>query len=170
VGEGARRQALESQARSAGLANVEFCGQRPRGEVARWIADSSACAVLLRQNEVFRTVVPSKMLEIMAVGRPILLGVEGEARALLHRAGAGVAIEPENAVQLAATIRALAGDPARSRQLGENGRRFVAREFLREKLADRYLELLAGLAPSAATAPISSRQSCSPIPSIEEPG
>ena len=170
VGEGARRRALEAQARSAGLANVEFCGQRPRGEVARWIADSSACAVLLRQNDVFRTVVPSKMLEIMAVGRPILLGVEGEARALLDRAGAGVAFEPENAAQLAATIRALAADPARSTQLGENGRRFAAREFLREKLADRYLELLARLAPSAAAAPLSARQSCSPIPSIEEPG
>lgn len=170
VGEGARREALEAQARAQGLANVEFCGERPRGEVARWIADSSACAVLLRRNDTFRTVVPSKLLEIMAVGRPIILGVEGEARALVERAGAGIAIEPENAAQLAAAIRALASDPAQCRRLAEDGRKFVAREFLRDKLAGRYAALLARLVAPEVSAQISAQQSCSPIPSVEEPG
>ena len=170
VGEGARRAALEAQARAHGLANVEFCGERPRGEVARWIAESSACAVLLRRNDTFRTVVPSKLLEIMAVGRPIILGVEGEARALVERAGAGVSIEPESAPQLAAAIRALAADPALCRQFGESGRRFVQREFLRETLAARYSELLARLVSPAVPAPISAQQPCSAIPSVEEPG
>ncbi len=170
VGEGARRAELESLARSRHLTNVEFCGERPRGEVARWIAESSACAVLLRRNDVFRTVVPSKLLEIMAVGRPILLGVEGEARALVDRAGAGVAIEPENAAQLADAIRVLASDPKRCRLLGENGRAFVAREFLREKLAQRYVAILSRLVAPAVPAPVSAQQSCTPFPSVEEPG
>jgi len=169
VGEGACRQALETQARAQGLSNVEFCGERPRGEVPRWIAESSACAVLLRRNETFHTVVPSKLLEIMAIGRPIILGVEGEARALIERAAAGVCIEPENAAQLAAAIRSLAADPARCRQFGEAGRRFVQREFLRESLAQRYAELLARLVP-AVSPTVSAQQSCSPLPSVEEPG
>ena len=170
VGEGARRAPLEALARARNLTNVEFCGQRPRGEVARWIADSSACAVLLRRNDTFRTVVPSKLLEIMAVGRPIILGVEGEARALVERAAAGVCIQPENAQQLVAAIRALAADPVRCRQFGESGRRFVQREFLREKLAGRYLELLARLVAPVVPAQLSAQQSCSPLPSLEEPG
>ena len=169
VGEGARREALEARTRAAGLVNVEFCGQQPRGEVARWIAESSACAVLLRRDDVFRTVVPSKMLEIMAVGRPVLLGVEGEARALVERAGAGIAIEPENAVQLAAAVRALADDPERCWQLGESGRRFAAGEFLRDGLAEKYLALLGRLVPAAVSASFSASQS-SPYPSVEEPG
>ena len=170
VGEGACREGLESLARSRRLANVEFCGERPRAEVPRWIAESSACAVLLRRNEVFRTVVPSKLLEIMAVGRPILLGVEGEAKALVDRAGAGVAIEPENAGQLAAVIRTLASDPARCRRLAENGRAFVAREFLREKLAERYAGILNRLVAPAAASPVSAQPACSALPSVEEPG
>jgi len=169
VGEGARREVLEARARAAGLANVEFCGQQPRGEVPRWIAESSACAVLLRRDDVFRTVVPSKMLEIMAVGRPIVLGVEGEASGLLERARAGICVEPENAAQLAATIRALADDPQRCQQLGENGRRFAVTEFLRDGLAARYLKLLGRLVPDAAPASFSA-QSSSPYPSVEEPG
>jgi glycosyltransferase involved in cell wall biosynthesis len=151
VGEGARRAALEAQSRALALDNVEFVGERPREEVPRWIAESSACLVLLRKTDVFTTVVPSKMLEIMAVGRPIVLGVRGEASALLERAGAGVAIEPEDAEQLVAALAALRADPQRSRQMGESGRQFVRREFLRESLAQRYLHLLTRLAhPSAA--------------------
>jgi glycosyltransferase involved in cell wall biosynthesis len=142
VGEGARREALEARANELQLTNVKFAGERPRGEVPQWIAESNACAVLLRHTEVFLTVVPSKMLEIMATGRPILLGVEGEALALLERAHAGVGVAPENAEQLAAAICRLRDDAALAAQLGANGRAFVRQEFRREMLAARYLELL----------------------------
>ncbi len=141
VGEGARRSALEARARELRLSNVQFTGERPRGEVPGWISSSHACLVLLRKSEVFRTVVPSKMMEVMAVGRPIVLGVEGEARELLDLAGAGVAIPPEDPAALAAALRALRDDPAHCRALGENGRRFVRKEFQRSVLAARYLEL-----------------------------
>ena len=170
VGEGAHRAALEALARARNLTNVKFCGERPRGEVARWIADSSACVVLLRRNDTFRTVVPSKLFEIMAVGRPIILGVEGEARVLVERAAAGICIQPENAQELAAAIRALAADPVRCRQFGESGRRFVQREFLRAKLAERYVELLVRLVAPVVPAQLSAQQPCSPLPSFEEPG
>lgn len=173
VGEGACREALEAQASAAGLANVEFCGEQPRADVPRWIAASSACAVLLRRNDVFRTVVPSKILEIMAVGRPILLGVEGEASALVERAGAGVLLEPENASQLAAAIRSLARNPALGRTLGGNGRKFVAREFLREALAERYAGLLSRLVAGtglAAAELAPAQDSRTTLPSVEEPG
>jgi len=174
VGEGARRPALEAQARAAGLSNVEFCGEQPRGDVSRWIAESSACAVLLRRSEVFQTVVPSKMLEIMAVGRPILLGVEGEASALLARAGAGMLLEPENPAQLAAAIRSLGANPAQCRTLGENGRKFAAREFVRDALAERYAALLSALVarPRGATAVslAPAQKSRTAMPSVEEPG
>lgn len=170
VGEGARRAALEAKARAAGLTNVEFAGERPRHEVRRWIAESDACAVLLRRTDVFRTVVPSKMLEIMAVGRPILLGVEGEARDLLQRAGAGIPVEPENGGQLAAAIRSLAGDPQRCGQMGEAGRRFVESEFLRERLAENYARLLARLAPLADASRSRVDEPCETLPSVEESG
>ncbi len=142
VGEGARRSALEAMAREAGLHNVEFTGERPRSEVPRWIAESGACAVLLRNTEVFRTVVPSKMLEMMAVGRPIVLGVTGEARRLLESAGAGIAIAPESVDDLVAAIKHLRANPAICNSMGERGRQFVRREFHRPALAARYARLL----------------------------
>ena len=150
VGEGARRQALEARAQELKLTNVMFAGERPRGEVPRWLAESDACAVLLRRTDVFRTVVPSKMLEIMAAGRPIILGVEGEALALLERAQAGIGVAPESAEQIVAAIRRLRKDAALGTKLGENGRAFVRQEFRREALAEKYLALLEQVKSEAA--------------------
>jgi len=153
VGEGARRAALEERARALQLTNVEFAGERPREEVPQWIAGSHVCAVLLRKTEVFLTVVPSKMLEIMAAGCPMVLGVDGEAKALLERAGAGLAIEPENAAQLAAVIRVLRAQPDLRTKLGHKGKVFVEREFRRQALAQQYLSILLGLhSPASAAA------------------
>jgi glycosyltransferase involved in cell wall biosynthesis len=148
VGEGARRSALEERARQWRLHNVTFTGERPREEVPRWLGGSDVCVVLLRRTEVFLTVVPSKMLEIMSAGRPLILGVAGEAKALLERAQAGIAIDPENAQQLADAILALRANSALANRSGESGRRFVAREFNRELLARKYLAVLQGLQAS----------------------
>ena len=142
VGEGARRRELEQETADARLTNVEFVGERPREEVPRWIAESDLCLVLLRKTPVFETVVPSKMLEIMAVGCPIVLGVGGEARRLLERAGAGIAVEPESVPALVAAIRALRADAPLREAMAARGREFIRREFLREPLAARYLEIL----------------------------
>lgn len=142
VGEGARREALQARARELQLKNVFFVGERPREEVPRWIAGSNACAVLLRKTEVFLTVVPSKMLEIMAVGCPIVLGVGGEAKALLECAGAGIAIEPESATELVAALRRLRSDPGLGAAFGKNGRRFIDSQFRRAALAAKYLSVL----------------------------
>lgn len=145
VGEGARRCALEAQAREMRLANVLFAGEQPRETVPRWIAGSHLCVVLLRKTGVFETVVPSKMLEIMAAGCPIVLGVAGEAKSLLEKAGAGIAIEPENTGQLVEAIRRMKADPGLRKTCAESGRRFIEAEFHRKTLALKYLSVLQGL-------------------------
>lgn len=145
VGEGARRSALEAQARQMRLGNVLFAGEQPRESVPGWIAGSHLCVVLLRKTGVFQTVVPSKMLEIMAAGCPLVLGVAGAAKSLLEKAGAGIAFEPENADQLVEAIRRMKADPKLRNGCAENGRRFVAAEFNRKALALKYLSVLQGL-------------------------
>jgi len=82
------------------------------------------------------------MLEFMACGRPVVLGVDGYARTVLERADAGVFVEPENDEALATAIVRLARDPELCAKFGENGRRFVSVHFSRASTAQRYLEVL----------------------------
>jgi len=151
VGEGADKERLQQIAAQARLDNVRFMDQQPRELVPPLINAADVCLVLLRRAPLFTTVLPSKMLEFMACGRPVILGVEGYARELLERAGGGVFVEPENAEALAAAITQFARDPQLCSTLGENGRRFVTLHFSRASTARRYLRLLEEVCGSATT-------------------
>ena len=74
------------------------------------IRASDVCLVLLKKAEVFKTVVPTKMLEFMACGRAVVLGVDGQARAVMDEAHAGISIEPEDSSALAAAVARLYHD------------------------------------------------------------
>jgi glycosyltransferase involved in cell wall biosynthesis len=74
--------------------------------------------------------------------KPILLGFEGEARAMLHAADCGIAFEPGNGAELAAAAVRLADDREEARRLGRNGRAYVLEHFDRRRLARDYLEIL----------------------------
>ena len=77
------------------------------------LAATDIALVTLKPSEVFKTVLPSKMFEAMAARCPIVLGVDGEAKATLERAGAGIAVEPGSVEALTRAIVDLAADPER---------------------------------------------------------
>lgn len=116
VGDGAERARLEEARRTKNLSNVLILGQRPKHDMpAIWTA-TDASLIHLRRNDLFRKVIPSKMFEAMAMRRPIILGVEGEACDLLETAGAGIPIPPEDDGALAQAIRTLADNPTLASQ------------------------------------------------------
>jgi len=145
VGEGAEKEQLVSLARSRGLTNLRFVDQQSRQKIPAYICASDVCVVLLKKSEIFKTVIPSKMLEFMSCGRPVILGVEGQARQILEEAQAGVCIEPGNSLELAEAILRLAGDAPLRETLGRNGRRHVLQRFSRRQTAMAYLEVLRAL-------------------------
>jgi len=142
IGDGAVRAELEEQARAQGLENVVFTGLVARAELPGYLASSDACLVHFRKQELFSTILPSKLFEDAAMEKPILLGFEGDARALLGEADCGLAFEPDNDAELAAAAVKLADDREECARLGANGRRYVLEHFDRRTLAHDYLEIL----------------------------
>jgi colanic acid biosynthesis glycosyl transferase WcaI len=145
VGEGAEKAALRERASREGLRNVIFWDQRPRDVIAQVYAAADACLVLLRKEQLFTTVIPSKIFEFMGAGRAIHTTVDGESRGIIERAGAGVFSPPEDVDAFVTTLGALAADPARRATMGASGRRHAEANYSRPALAARYAELLAGL-------------------------
>ena len=148
VGDGARLDALRAAAAERGLDNVVFTGRLDRARIPEVLSCSDACLVHLRALKTFTTVMPSKIFEAAAMGRPVILGVRGFARRFVEDAGCGLCIEPEDADSLVSAVLRLAGDPALRRRLGEAGRTCAA-AFDRERLAARYLEIIEGVARGA---------------------
>lgn len=146
VGDGATRGELQTQAQSLGLDNVVFTGRLDRAMIPPVLADVDACLVHLRKRELFKSVMPSKIFEASAMGKPIILGVQGHAAGIVAEAGAGVLIEPENAEALVAAAQTLAADPQRCRQMGHSGFDYVVKHFDRHALTQRYLRIIASVA------------------------
>lgn len=127
AGEGADRARIEALARQTD--NVRLLGIVPATEVPGLYAEADASAVLLRDLPVFAGAVPTKMLEAMAAGRPLLLAASGESVRLLTRANAGVALPPGDAGALATAVGRLQRDPALRTRLGQAGRRYAEANF-----------------------------------------
>ena len=142
VGEGAEKADLKARAQSMNLSSITFIDKQPRSKVASYLAACDVALVLLKAKPLFKTVLPSKIFEIMGAARAIVLSVDGEARKLVEGARAGVFVPPEDPVALAETILKLKSDPSLCREMGSKGRSFVEASFSRKALAEQYLALL----------------------------
>jgi glycosyltransferase involved in cell wall biosynthesis len=101
--------------------------------------------VVLKKTDRFKTVVPSKIFESMAMGTPVVLGVEGQSREIIQQARSGICFEPENGDQLASSILELYNAADLCAELGSNGRRYAEEFFDRSVLAKRYERLMAAI-------------------------
>jgi len=146
VGEGAEKPRLLGMRDELALTNVTFLDQQPRHVIPALLAASDLCLVPLRKAELFTTVIPSKMFEIVAMARPILLSVDGEARSVLEGAGAGVYVPPEDCEAMCRSIVALMENPELRKTMGRAGRAYVKSTMGRDTIARRYQELLADVA------------------------
>ncbi|NMC21849.1 MAG: glycosyltransferase family 4 protein, partial [Thermogutta sp.] len=147
VGDGACRERLQAEAERRGLKDrVVFTGRQAKEDVPRVLASVDACLVHLRKTALFETVIPSKIFEMMAMARPIIMGVNGDAREITAQAGAAIAIEPESAESLAEAVVRLADDPALRGRLASSARDYVAAHYDRNRLAEEFLELLRAVA------------------------
>ncbi|MGC1453537.1 MAG: glycosyltransferase [Candidatus Sulfotelmatobacter sp.] len=145
MGEGAEKARIKTLAQSRGLANILFCDQQPRDKIPAFISASESCLVLLKKTDIFKTVIPPKMLEFMSCPRPVILGVDGQARQIVEEAGAGFVIEPENADALGQAIHQLSADRALGVTLGQKGREHILQHLSRRRTASKYIDVLQAL-------------------------
>jgi hypothetical protein len=111
LGHGARKSALVERAQSLGLTNVIFVDSVPKDQVADYWALLDVSIIHLKRDPLFTTVIPSKLFECMAMGLPVLHGVEGESAEIVEREGVGETFEPENAQALAEALKRLSREP-----------------------------------------------------------
>ena len=147
VGDGARRKELEKQAQQRGLeSQVVFTGRLPKSEMGKVLASSQVLLIHLKACDLFTTVIPSKMFEAMAMERPIIMGVDGEAREIVAASESGINMEPGNVDQLVEAVSRLADDPEFASTLASRGRPFVSQHYTRDVLADRFLKVMRAVA------------------------
>lgn len=136
LGNGPEKPSLVELRDKLGLHNIHFMDFVPKTEMPFAVAAANASIIPLRALELFKGAIPSKIFENLAMERPILLGVDGEARQLFIEEGkCGLYFRPEDYQHLAEQILLISSDPEKAKELGRNGRDYVSRKFNRDKIA-----------------------------------
>lgn len=143
IGDGAARQQLEEAIERHQLPNVTVMGLQPRSEIPKWIASADLLVVMLRDLEIFATVIPSKIFEFLAQERPVVVSApDGEIRRLVDTAKAGFCIDAEAPHQLADAILEVKENPQEASARARCGRSWVESNFAREDMARKMLRFV----------------------------
>lgn len=141
VGDGSEKKNIKALVHKYNLKNVTFIDTVSEEEVVEYISVCDVSLVCLKRNDTFKSVIPSKMFNMAAVGRPILLGVEGESKDILTKYNAGLSFIPENKENFISQLLELKNNKELYSST-KKGCRVLAKEFDREKLAANMLSLI----------------------------
>lgn len=141
IGDGAAKKDLEGIKEKFGMANVHFFDPIDRSIVPSVLTLFDTVLVPLKNDPLFRTVIPSKIFESAAMGVPIFLGVEGEAKSLVERYGAGISFIPGDAEDFLSKLRMLYSSKEILSRLGEGGLA-LAQDFDRKKQGLAMLQVI----------------------------
>lgn len=142
VGGGLEVGRLQDLARRRGQTNVVFLPARPMNEIGSVLSAASCLLVHLRDDPLFSITIPSKTQAYMAIGRPVLMAVRGDAADVVRSAAAGVVAVPEDAESIATAVLKLAKmSPEELDAMGENGRRHYQQSMCMEKGVSEFVDV-----------------------------
>ncbi len=142
IGEGAEKDKLKQIASEQEINNVTFIDAQPKEKIPEIYNTSDISLIPLKNIELFKTFIPSKMFEIMACGVPIVASLEGEAADILNESQAAEVVNPDNPEEIMQAILKLKNDKVLLERLKNNGPAFVEKNYSRRNLAEQYLNII----------------------------
>ncbi len=130
IGGGVEVDRLKEVAKHKALRNVQFLQAIPMAEIGAVLGKADALLVHLRKDPLFTITIPSKTQAYMAVGKPILMAVDGDAADLVNIAGCGVLAESENPGAIAeAALRLYAMSSSEREAMGMRSREYYQKHL-----------------------------------------
>ena len=146
LGNGPEKSNLLQMRAQMQLDNVFFYDAVVKSQMQAIITQTDAAIIPLKRLDLFKGAIPSKIFENLALKKPILLGVEGEAKTLFIDEGkCGLSFIPEDYNDLAKNILILYNDKNLARQMGDNGLKYAKDNFNRDIIAEEFYKELISL-------------------------
>jgi len=130
IGDGIESANLAALVAELGADNVRLAPGIPRAEVGDVFAAADVLTLHLWNDPLFEITIPQKTQFYMAMGKPVLIGVKGEAADFVVKAEAGLAVEPQNVEAMADAMVTMARMPrAELEAMGLRGRQAYEAQF-----------------------------------------
>jgi colanic acid biosynthesis glycosyl transferase WcaI len=141
LGDGVDKARLMEWTASRGLRNCRFVATQPRQRLPGIVAAAHILVVMLRQAKIFEITIPSKLYECLAAGKPIMCGVAGDAAEIVHKAGGGVTVPPDDVSGVVQAIQIIRNDYPRFTREAAQAREYVRRHYSRDQIGARFAEI-----------------------------
>ncbi|WP_216320680.1 glycosyltransferase family 4 protein [Deinococcus aestuarii] len=142
-GDGPERRRLEARASSENITNLTFMGPVSKNCIYEELVKADAFIVTMRNINLYQHGISfNKLYDYLACARPVVFGSNTPNNPVADVL-AGITVEPENAVQMAEGVMALAkATPQERAEMGWRGRRFVEENYSLIALAARLEQVL----------------------------
>lgn len=139
IGDGIKKNGLIKKVNDLQLNNVKFLPLQSK-EVYPLILDASDICLVTLNKSVITPVVPSKLLSIMASGRPVVasMNLNGDAPKIIEAAKCGYCFETDDVEGFSKAISQLYNNPKLRDEFGTNGRKYVEKHFSRKICIEKY--------------------------------
>ena len=159
VGEGPDKDRLKNIAR--GMPNLQFIPLPEEDKKWAYYDMADVCLVPQKNVQGLKKVIPSKLFEAMAAGKPVVAAADGVTASTLTDARVALVVPPENSEKLAYAVLRLVDNPDKAKLLGMKGQQWLTQNYDFETLGAKYLGLLQRIVSGAASQPAAEAQDTS---------
>lgn len=152
VGEGFDRERLARDVVDRNLHHVRFHAAVESNRVPSILAAADGVLVMLRADPINREALPTKLVEGLAAGRPLVVSANGHAADIVNEAGAGVTAPAGDALALRRAILQLRDSKERT-AMGERGRALAESTYDRGRIVSALAEYLEDVRRGASSHP-----------------
>jgi len=149
LGAGIAMEKIKRKIEEKNLSNVRCIPQVPMNEVGAFLNAADVLLVHLKDDPLFRITIPSKTQAYMAIGKPVLMAVRGDAADLVREADCGMTAIPEDVESITQAILKLADmSEAERNSMAAKGRAFYFSNLSLEAGVDKFSKQFNALSAS----------------------
>ncbi len=143
IGEGRdKKRVLNEISKNALNENFKFLGLYPPEKMPDFFACADALLVSLKNTKIFSMTIPGKVQSYLACGKPIIGSLNGIGAKIINDSKSGYVSNSEDSEALANSIFKFSKLSIKNRkQLGINGRKYYEKEFDRNNLLKRLINI-----------------------------
>ncbi|MEF1308602.1 glycosyltransferase family 4 protein [Vibrio mytili] len=146
IGDGVAKCDAIARSQEKGLNNVFFLPRVPMSQIGCLLNEADMLLVHLIDNELFKITIPSRTQANLAIGKPIVMGVQGDAADLIDRSNGGLTCEPNNPESMAEAIQIIATKTEKERHaMGSNAKKFYYEQLSLKHGVKRFISVFEGV-------------------------
>ncbi|MEH7274090.1 glycosyltransferase family 4 protein, partial [Neobacillus vireti] len=122
--------------------NVTVVNPMTRKAVFKIIAEHDLGLVTLKDKEVFKTVLPGKIIDYLTCGVPVIGVIDGYSKQIVERERVGIAINGNDPEQMLKSINELLANQSLRNEMSQRAQQLILEEFNWDKNIEKLVEYM----------------------------